>query len=47
MLNNYKDFFFRGINGCADTKYRFVYMDIGSYGEDCDSTIFKRSTLWT
>jgi len=26
---------------------RFVYVDIGSYGKDCDSTVFKRSTLWT
>ena len=31
----------------ADTNYRFVYVDIGSYGKDCDSTVFKRSTLWT
>ena len=31
----------------ADTNYRFVYVDIGSYGKDCDSTIFKRSTPWT
>jgi hypothetical protein len=31
----------------ADTKYRFVYVDIDSYGKDCDSTVFKRSTLWT
>ena len=23
-----------------------VYVDIGSYGKDCDSTIFRRSTLW-
>jgi len=29
----------------ADTNYRFVYVDIGSYGKDCDSTIFERSTL--
>jgi len=28
----------------ADTNYRFMYVDIGSYGI---STIFKRSTLWT
>jgi len=31
----------------ADTNYRFMYVDIGSYGKDCGSTIFKRSTLWT
>jgi len=30
----------------ADTDYRFVYVDIGSYGKDCDSTMFKWSTLW-
>jgi hypothetical protein len=31
----------------SDTNYCFVYADIGSYGKDCDSTIFKRFTLWT
>ena len=31
----------------ADTNFRFMYIDIGSYGKDSDSTIFKRSTLWT
>jgi hypothetical protein len=31
----------------ADTNYHAVYVNIGSYGKDCDSTIFKRSTIWT
>jgi hypothetical protein len=31
----------------ADTNYRSVYVDIGSYRENCDSTIFKRCTSWT
>ena len=31
----------------ADTNYRFVYVDIGSYRKGCDSTIFKLSTIWT
>jgi hypothetical protein len=31
----------------TDTNYRFVYVGIGSYGKDCYSTNFKRSTLWT
>jgi len=39
--------FFSVVLMVADTNYRFVYVDIGSYGKDCDSTIFKRSTLWT
>ncbi|GFG28223.1 hypothetical protein Cfor_06912, partial [Coptotermes formosanus] len=31
----------------ADSNYRFIYVDIGSYGKDCDSQVFKRSSLWT
>jgi hypothetical protein len=31
----------------ANTNYRFAHVETGSYGKDCDSTIFKRSTLWT
>ena len=31
----------------ADSNCRFVYADSGSYGRDYDSSIFKRSTLWT
>jgi len=31
----------------ADINYHFVYVDSGSYGKDCDSTVFERSTLWT
>jgi len=31
----------------ANTNYRFVYVNIGKYGKDCDSAIFKWSTLWT
>jgi len=46
MLYSYKDFFSPMVlMAVADTDYRFVYIGIGSYGNDCDSTIFKRSTL--
>ena len=44
MFYNY-DFFSVVLLAVADTNYRFVYVDIGSYGKDCGSTIFKRSTL--
>ncbi|XKL65178.1 hypothetical protein PGB90_005264 [Kerria lacca] len=30
----------------ADADYHFVYSNMGSYDKDCDSTIFKRCTLW-
>jgi hypothetical protein len=31
----------------ADTNSGVVYVNIGSYGKCCDSTIIKRSTIWT
>jgi len=30
----------------ADSYYRFVYVNIGSYGKDCDSAIFKQNGIW-
>lgn len=31
----------------ADADYKFTYVDIGAYGKDCDSNIFKESSFWT
>jgi hypothetical protein len=44
MFYNYKDFSVV-LMAVADTHYRFAYVDSGSYGQDCDSTMCKRSTL--
>jgi hypothetical protein len=41
MFYNYKDFFSVVLMAVADTNYRFVYVDIGSYGKDCDSMILN------
>jgi hypothetical protein len=30
----------------ADSEYRFTFVDIGAYGKDCDSTIFKETSFW-
>ena len=30
----------------ADSKYRLEYVNVGSFGKDCDPSIFKQSTLW-
>lgn len=46
MYFNYKDYFSIVLMAVADSKYRFVYVHVGSYGKDCDSSIFKRSKLW-
>jgi len=47
MFYNYKDFFSVVLMAVADANHRFVYVVIGSYIKVCDSTVFKRSTLWT
>ena len=28
------------------SQYRFIYVDVGSYGKDSDSTIFQECSLW-
>lgn len=46
MYFNYKDYNSIVLMGIADSKYRFIYVHIGSYGKDCDSSIFKQTQLW-
>ncbi|PNF14965.1 hypothetical protein B7P43_G01566 [Cryptotermes secundus] len=42
---NYKHFSI-GLMAIADASYRFIYVDVGSFSKDSDSTIFKNSSLW-
>ena len=30
----------------VDSNYRFVYIDVGAYGEDCDSSVFQRTNFY-
>ncbi|KAJ9584715.1 hypothetical protein L9F63_020948 [Diploptera punctata] len=46
MYFNYKDYYSVVLMTVADSKYRFVYVNVGSFGKDCDPSIFKQSTLW-
>lgn len=43
---NYKHYFSIVLLAIVDSNYKFVYVDIGSFGKDSDSTIFKNSTFW-
>lgn len=43
---NYKDFFSIILLAIVDSDYRFVYVSVGSYGKECDSSIFKETTFW-
>lgn len=46
MYHNYKGYASVVLMAVADSDYRFVYVDIGSYGKDYDSKVFKMSSLW-
>ena len=46
MYFNYKDYYSVVLMEIADCKYRFVFVHIGSYGKDCDLSIFKQTQLW-
>lgn len=43
---NYKHYFSIVLLAVADSNYNFIYVDIGSYGKDFDSTIFRNSSLY-
>lgn len=43
---NYKEYFSLVLMAVTDSQYRFVYVDVGSYGKDGDPTIFSNSTFW-
>lgn len=46
LFIKYKHFFSIGLMAVADANYKFIYVDVGSYGKDSDSTIFRNSVLW-
>ena len=42
---NYKRYYSTVLPSVTDAKYRFVYIDVGSYGKDYDTTVFAQSTF--
>jgi hypothetical protein len=45
MYFNYKDYFSIILLAVVDSDYRFRYVCVGSYGKDCDSSIFKTTAF--
>jgi hypothetical protein len=43
---NYRHYCSVVILAVADSNFRFVYADAGSYGKDSDASIFRNSSLW-
>ncbi|CAB3220589.1 unnamed protein product [Arctia plantaginis] len=46
MYFNYKGYFSFVLLAVVDAEYRFIYISVGSYGNECDSSIFKETTFW-
>lgn len=46
MYYNYKGFSSVVLMAVADSQYKFIYVNVGSYGKDSDSTIFRQCSLW-
>ncbi|KAG0700700.1 Protein ALP1-like [Chionoecetes opilio] len=42
---NYKRTFSTILMGVADAAYRFIYLDVGSYGREHDGSVFAQSTF--
>jgi len=47
MYFNYKGYSSIVLTAVGDSNYRFIYVKIGSYGNNCDSNIFKNGSLWS
>lgn len=43
---NYKNFFSIALFAVADANYNFLYIEVGSFGSERDSTIFENSTFY-
>lgn len=46
LFFNYKAFFSIVLLAIVDSNYKFVFVDIGAYGKECDSTILQNSKLY-
>ena len=45
LFYNYKGFFSIVLMALVDADYRFIFIDVGNYGSNGDSGIFKNSAL--
>lgn len=46
LFYNYKNYFSIVVMAVVDSNYKFIYAQVGAYGKDCDSSIFKNSNFW-
>ncbi|CAH1992755.1 unnamed protein product [Acanthoscelides obtectus] len=46
MFLNYKHYFSIVLMAVVDSDYNFIFVDIGAYGKECDSSVFKETAFW-
>ena len=46
LFYNYKQFFSSVLQGVTDSESRFIFIDIGAYGQQSDGGRFSASTLY-
>lgn len=46
LYYNYKNYFSIGLIAICDASYRFLFIDVGTYGKSSDSTTFQESTFY-
>lgn len=45
LYYNYKNFFSIVLMAVVDSQYKFIYIDVGSYGREADPTIFSQTSF--
>ncbi|CAH1972683.1 unnamed protein product [Acanthoscelides obtectus] len=46
MFLNYKHYFSIVLMAVVDSNYNFIFIDVGAYGKECDSAVFKETEFW-
>ena len=46
LFHNYKNYFSVVLLAIADANYKFIYIDVGAFGKDSDSSIFERTDFY-
>lgn len=46
LFYNYKNYFSIVLLGIVDVNYKFIYIDVGAFGKESDSTIFEKTNFY-
>lgn len=46
LFYNYKNYFSIVLLAIVDVNYKFIYIDVGAFGKESDSTIFEKSNFF-